>query len=120
MARKQAVGRWGERLAEEYLIQRGYSFIERNVRTPYGEIDLVMQADSDVLVFVEVKTRKTATFGKPEESITAQKRTHMVQSAESYLLQHPVFCGDWRVDVIAIYQPGSEAPEIRWFENALN
>jgi putative endonuclease len=119
MARKQMIGKWGERMAEEYLTSAGLLFIERNVRTPYGEIDLVMQTEGDVLVFIEVKTRKTQSFGKPEESITAKKKTHMLQSAEAYLLQHPEIHGDWRVDVIAIYQPGSSDPEITWFENAL-
>jgi putative endonuclease len=120
MARKQAIGKWGEKLAEEFLAKRGCSLVERNARTPYGEIDLVMQADGDLLIFVEVKTRTSSAFGKPEEAITAQKKMHMVQSAEAYLLAHPEYAGDWRVDVVAIFQPASANPEIVWFENALN
>jgi putative endonuclease len=119
MARKQALGKWGEQLAEEFLVERGCTCIDRNVRTPYGEIDLVMQIDEKNLIFVEVKTRKSSAFGKPEESITEKKRMHMIQSAEAYLLQHPEYSGDWRVDVIAIFQPGTTDPEIIWFENAV-
>jgi putative endonuclease len=119
MARKQAIGRWGERLAEEYLSARGYTLIQRNVRTPYGEIDLVMRGEGDILIFVEVKTRTSSNYGKPEEAVTAQKRVHMLQSAEAYLLEHDEYQGDWRVDVISIFQPGTGYPEIVWFENAL-
>jgi putative endonuclease len=119
MARKQAVGKWGEQLAETFLAARGCTLVERNVRTPYGEIDLVVQKNGDLLIFVEVKTRTSQTFGKPEEAITAQKKLHMLQSAEAYLLQHPDYAGDWRIDVVAIYQSGPGNPEIVWFENAL-
>lgn len=73
--RRQLLGRWGEDLAAEYLIERGYTILERNVRTRYGEIDLVAQlaeesislSDSPVTVFVEVKIRSTRSFGLPEE-----------------------------------------------------
>jgi putative endonuclease len=119
MARKQAIGRWGERLAEEYLSARGCTLIQRNVRTPYGEIDLVMRGEGELLIFVEVKTRTSSNYGKPEEAVTAQKRIHMLQSAEAYLLEHAEYQGDWRVDVISIFQPGNGRPEIVWFENAL-
>jgi putative endonuclease len=119
LTRKQAVGRWGEKLAEEYLLKRGLTLVERNVRTAYGEIDLIMVSPEGSLIFVEVKTRTTKTFGQPEESITQQKRVHMVQSAEAYLMTHPEYSGDWRVDVVAIYKQGNESAEITWFENAI-
>jgi putative endonuclease len=119
LTRKQAVGKWGEKLAEDFLIARGYTLVERNARTSYGEIDLVMKSQEGTLVFVEVKTRTTKTFGHPEESITPQKRMHMINSAEDYILSHPDYFGDWRVDVLAIYRHGSENTEITWFENAI-
>jgi len=119
MARKQAIGKWGERLAEEFLTAHGCILVERNVRTSYGEIDLVMRTEGNVLLFVEVKTRKSSVLGKPEISITSKKQAHMQASAEAYLLEHPDFTGDWRIDVVAICQPGNEKPEIVWFENAI-
>lgn len=119
MSRKQQVGRWGEQLAEEFLLERGCRLVERNARTPYGEIDRVMRM-AEVTVFVEVKMRTSRTFGLPEEAITAKKRAHMLQAAQAYLQSHPELDGDWRVDVIAIEaRPGESDPQIVWFENAL-
>ncbi|MEN4099685.1 MAG: YraN family protein [Anaerolineaceae bacterium] len=120
MARKQAVGKWGEGMAEHYLIRHGCTLIERNVRTQYGEIDLVMKTEDNLLIFVEVKTRTSSRFGNPEEAITRQKSDHMRLSAEAYLLARPEFDGDWRIDVISIYRARTETPEIVWFENAIH
>ena len=78
---RKALGNWGERKAEEFLLQRGYTFLDRNVRTPHGEIDLVVSQDiqlpninepqstlsSRIVVFVEVKTRTNPVFGLPEK-----------------------------------------------------
>jgi putative endonuclease len=127
---RQRLGRWGESLADDYLRERGYVIVARNFRTPYGEIDLVAcqevydpgadSGSSMVMVFVEVKTRASGTFGYPEESITARKREHLLASAQAYIQQHPDAPGDWRIDVIAIrrYKSG-KAPSIVHFENAV-
>ena len=65
-------------------MDKGLVTIAQNVRTHYGEIDLLMK-DHDTMVFVEVKTRTSLDFGTPEESITRRKRLRMIQSAESYM-----------------------------------
>ncbi len=107
-------------MAEQYLLDRGCRLIERNARTPYGEIDRIVQ-QGDVIVFVEVKTRTGQAFGLPEESVTALKRLHLMNAAEAYLQAHPELDGDWRVDVIAIQgRPGQKDPQIVWFENAVS
>lgn len=113
---RQALGRWGEDLAASYLAAQGYQVLERNVRTPHGEIDLVAR-DPGMLVFVEVKTRRSASFGPPEESVTPRKRLHLSASAQAYLQSHPELDGNWRLDVIAIRLFKSEPPEIVHFEN---
>jgi putative endonuclease len=119
ISHKQALGRWGEAQAAEYLGQRGYLVLERNARTAYGEIDLIARQGT-VLVFVEVKTRSTSAFGLPEASVTPRKQAHLLAAAQAYLQAHPDLEGDWRVDVIAIQRrPSSQAPEIAHFENAL-
>jgi len=62
---RQALGQWGESLAAHYLQQRGYTILARNVRTAYGEIDLVarqLEPPAAVTVFVEVKTRPFASL----------------------------------------------------------
>lgn len=116
---KQRIGAWGERQAETYLIERGLIPLERNYRTTYGEIDLVMQ-QGEQLVFVEVKTRSNDRFGMPEESVTEQKKEHLTQAAQKYIEEHPAAPMDWRIDVVSIRRKnGAEPFEITWFENAV-
>jgi putative endonuclease len=126
---RQLLGKWGESLAADYLLNLGYVVLERNVRTPYGEIDLIARLVEEstfpaetvqVTVFVEVKTRSTQTFGLPEESVTARKRQHMIAAAQSYLQDHPDLGEIWRIDVIAIQQlQPDKPPTIHHFENAV-
>jgi len=114
-----ATGKWGERLAADYLEDKGVQIIARNVRTPYGEIDLIGQSGDEV-IFFEVKTRMSDTFGMPEDAVTAKKLAHITQSAQAYLQDNPHLGEDWRVDVIAIQKMrGQSAPIIEWFENVL-
>lgn len=117
--RKQSLGRWGEDAAARYLAERGYEILARNVRTAYGELDLVARQGSQ-LVFVEVKARSSRQFGPPEAAVTEAKQEHLTNAAESYLQQNPEYGGDWRVDVIAISREGSNPIEIVHFENALS
>ncbi|HBX69244.1 MAG TPA: YraN family protein [Chloroflexi bacterium] len=117
---RQSLGRWGETLAEDYLSRKGYSLLERNFRSPFGEIDLIVQK-MQTLVFVEVKTRASETYGLPEASITVRKRQHLIQAAQAYLQSHLQPDLDWRIDVIAIRKPANNntQPEIIHFENAI-
>jgi len=117
----QSLGRWGEDCAARYLEQKGYSIVGRNVRTPYGEIDLlVRKEESGSLVFVEVKTRASTTYGPPEISVTQRKQEHLVASILSYFQEHPEMEDQWRVDVIAVECERSGEPAIiTHFENAL-
>ncbi|MBV6451741.1 MAG: hypothetical protein MHPDNHAH_02488 [Anaerolineales bacterium] len=116
MKHNQRIGKWGEWIAEEYLKQQSYEIVERNVRTPYGEIDIIAK-QAEVIVFIEVKTRTSDKMGLPEESITARKRQHMVAAAEHYAAEHEI--DNWQIDVVAIEgKPGSK-PLITYFENAI-
>ena len=116
---RQNLGRWGETLAADYLSRRGYILLERNARTPYGELDLVMR-QGEGLVFVEVKTRASRAYGLPEESITPRKQEHLLNAARAYLQSHTELGGDWRVDVIAIRRMPGAPPEVVHFENVLH
>ena len=116
MKHNQRIGKWGEDLAAEHLVQRGYRIIARNTRTPYGEIDIITQ-QGNITIFVEVKTRTSNKMGLPEESITPRKREHMLATADHYAAEHEI--DHWQIDVIAIEgKPGSE-PKITYFENAI-
>lgn len=116
----QRRGRWGEDIAARYLAAHGYRILARNVRTPYGEIDLIAQ-QGDEIVFVEVKTRTTLAFGWPEEAVTARKLTHVARSALAWLAEHSEWeAAPWRVDVVAIrLLPGDQRLEVRHFEDVL-
>ncbi len=116
---KQRIGRWGEEVATRFLEGKGLHLIAHNVHTPYGEIDLIMREGED-LVFIEVKARTTATFGFPEEAISARKRDHLIHSAQAYLQEHIEMPDSWRIDVIAIRgDPAQNDPEVEWFQNAV-
>jgi putative endonuclease len=120
------LGHWGEKKAEEFLVGKGYAILACNVRTPYGEIDLIAQhssahhPDSQTIVFVEVKTRSSKTFGYPESSVTPKKQEHLISAAQHYLQEHPELQQDWQVDVIAIQRHKNREPVIQHFENAIH
>ncbi len=104
MGLTQERGQQGEDLAANFLIAKGYAIVERNVRSPYGEIDVVCR-ERGILVLVEVRYRTSATFGRPEETVVGQKLTHMQRSAEWYVTQAH-HTGDYRIDVVGVAQDG--------------
>ena len=120
---KQILGHWGEQVAVDFLCNQGYTLLARNVRTPHGEIDLIMQdigEAQNTIVFVEVKARRTRLFGPPEEAVNWRKQAHL-KAAIAYYMQHNPHPGlDWRVDVIAIEKfSDTDPPQVTHFENAL-
>ena len=120
---QQEIGRWGENLAADFLEKRKYSIIERNYRTLSGEIDLVALQDSGkemVLVFVEVKTRTSESFGYPEQAITRKKWDNLLRTINDFQDNHPQYEYDWRVDVIAVQRLSvDQSPDIKHFENVI-
>lgn len=100
MSRTQATGARAEASAADYLRTKGFRVLKQNVRTPYGEIDLLCQ-DGSTLVFVEVRYRRSTQFGEPEETTVGRKMQRMRQSAEWYVSQQKVE-GDYRIDVIGM------------------
>jgi putative endonuclease len=115
---KRALGIWGEERAKAYLTERGYMILAQNLRSAYGEIDLLAK-QGDTLVFVEVKARSSLGFGYPEESVTELKQQHLLDCALDYLQNHPEHSGDWRIDVISVLR-SDDGPEIEHFENAIH
>lgn len=91
-----------ERVAALHLEQNGYQIIARNVRTRYGEIDLVAQ-DADGLAFVEVKARRGRSHGAPEEAVTPRKQLKLVQLGDAFVAENEAFANHaWRIDVVAV------------------
>ena len=81
---KKVLGKRGEALAEKYLKSQGFTLIQRNYRTPFGEADLLMKKGEDI-VFVEVKTRTDDGYGTPAEAVTRTKIAHYKKIAAYYL-----------------------------------
>jgi putative endonuclease len=124
MDTRKEFGKWGEETAVDYLIERGYRILDRNVYSRRGEIDIIaeiMDQGSKITVFVEVKTRSSRTFGYPEEAVNDQKKEHILSSAASYLQKHPQRSDHWRVDVISVERHVSrQKTEINHFKNVFS
>ena len=95
------IGNLGEKMAEAYLINNGYKIIDNNVRTSFGEIDMIAYR-KHILVFIEVKTRSSDTFGPPQYAVTAKKKKNLIRSIQYYLKKNRIYDIDLRIDVISI------------------
>ena len=109
-------GRWGEQVAGAYLIQQGYTLLERNYSCRFGEIDIVAE-NRGFLVFAEVKLRKNARFGYAREFVTAAKQRRIIMTARRWLMEHTADKQP-RFDVIEIYGQDGVVREINHIENA--
>jgi putative endonuclease len=116
MKHNQKIGRWGEEAVAAYLKERGYEIMARNARTPYGEIDIVAK-QTDIYIFIEVKTRTSNKMGLPEESVNLRKQAHMLACAEHYAAENAI--DHWQIDVIAVEGKVGLEPKITHFENAI-
>jgi putative endonuclease len=109
---RAALGAFGEELAAQHLTSRGMVLLDRNWRCDLGEIDLVAR-DGNVLVICEVKTRRGAGFGTPEEAVTRAKAARLRRLAARWLAEHPVSPAALRIDVIGVsLSRGGAAPEV--------
>jgi len=91
----------GEEIATRALKKKRYKIIERNYRTPAGEIDIIAR-DKKCLVFVEVRTRGSVEFGLPQETVVARKRKKLCNAARWYLQKERVDSNECRFDVVAV------------------
>ena len=118
-AEARLLGKWGERLAADFLRRDGWRIVETNYRCRMGEIDLIAEKGR-YLVFVEVKLRKGARYGLASEAVTHNKRQRLRTTAELYLSEHPTRLQP-RFDVIEVYAPqgmNTLEPGISRIENA--
>jgi len=105
------VGRYGEDVAQRYLLACGWQILARNWRSGRGELDLVA-LDGECLVVVEVKTRRTAEFGDPLEAITAAKAARLRRLTGAFLEQSGAPRKAVRIDAIGVTIPRRGAPAI--------
>jgi len=110
-------GKWGEEIARDYLVKKGYSVVETGYRSRFGEVDIIVK-DSEFVVFVEVKLRKNSNFAHAREYVGKDKQRKITATANLWLMSHKTGLQP-RFDVIEIYARDERAvQEIIHIENA--
>jgi putative endonuclease len=115
----RTLGERGEAIAAAYLKGQRFTIIERNFRCKGGEVDIIAR-EGKTLVFVEVKTRRTLTFGPPQLTLTPFKQRQISKAALTWLAKKKQFNASARFDVIAIVAPDQQVPEIEHIRNAFD
>lgn len=117
MARHNSIGQWGEKIAQNYLSEKGYAILETNWRRHRDEVDIIAYNRGEI-VFVEVKTRTSTEYGRPESFVDRKKQQAYIRMANTYMR---FYNRDERVrfDIIAIVvDPQSGAHQIDHLEDA--
>lgn len=96
------VGRYAEKLAQEYLRKNNYRILDCNFRNYSGEIDIICRKNN-ILVIVEVKGRYSYEFGVPKESVTPSKQKSIIKVTKSYMLYKKLTNINVRFDVIEVF-----------------
>jgi putative endonuclease len=109
--RTQRLGNAAEKVAMEYLENKGLKLLEKNFSCRMGEIDLIM-TDEDNLVFIEVRLRTNPNYGSGAETVTPSKQRKIIRTAQFYLLNNAIGNRDCRFDVISIDD------KIDWIQHA--
>ena len=109
----------GERLAMVHLLQSGWSIEAHRFRLGHHDLDLVARR-GNLVAFIEVKTRKSLRFGRPEESLTRQKLGILTRVAELWRARFGLPADQYRFDVITVEEgwPASTSPQVRHIEDA--
>lgn len=110
------LGAWGEEQAARFLRKQGAKILERNLRTPVGEIDIIARLKKQLL-FVEVKTRSGLQYGSPAEAVGPRKQQQIIRTAQWYLQQSSQKGLQPRFDVISVLRRDDSA-EITHLPNA--
>ncbi|MDQ5962318.1 MAG: putative endonuclease [Patescibacteria group bacterium] len=125
VAEHNEIGKIGEKIAISFLVKHGFSLVEKNYRTKYGEIDIIVKKDLKIR-FVEVKSVKVRDFNAfeqlrvmPEDNFTKDKHSKVIVSAETYLnhknISHETV---WQVDLACVYiNPETREGRVTYFEN---
>ena len=116
MSEHNELGEIGEQMAQDFLISKGYTILEKNWRYLKAEVDLIVQKEKGTLVIVEVKTRTNSFIGNPEEFVTKKKIKLLVVAANEYVISRKLNV-EVRFDIVAIVK-NSKYQHIEHFENA--
>lgn len=108
------LGSRGEHLAEEFLVSKGYHILERNFRTSHYELDLIAEHEN-ILHFIEVKTRKSDSFGLAEDAISKKKIDSLLQAIHVYLSRYSAE-PDWQLDLVVVEIKPKQDPSILFYQ----
>jgi len=111
------LGKWGEAQARSFLLDKGYQILATHYQIKLGEIDIIAQ-DADVIVFVEVKTRRSNTFGTPAEAVNHRKQRKIIMTALCYLKSLSLQDKSVRFDVVEVMVPFQQESQIHHIINA--
>jgi len=114
-----ALGARGEEIAVAYLKGQKFAIVERNFRCKGGELDIVAR-DGKAIVFIEVKARRTLSFGPPQLAVTPFKQRQISKAALTWLAKNRLQDAAARFDVIAILLRDHQVPEIDHIRNAFD
>ncbi len=115
MISKTGLGNKGERMASDFLKNKGMEILQRNFRYGHKEIDIVAK-DGNTIAFVEVKTALSKNFGSPEEWVTPKKQKQLIEAANFFISKNQLACDGFRFDVVAIDMQAG--PKILHIKNA--
>lgn len=115
MARHNQLGKQGEQMAEDHLVQLGYTILHRNWRHSHYEIDIIA-IKNIMLHFVEVKIRSSAVFGLPEENVTKKKFQSLLNAADEFLYLHQQY-RHVQYDILSITTFSNKEPEFFLIED---
>ena len=110
-------GRLGERLACRFLMKQGFDILARRYCGQWGEVDLI-GLEGGVLVFIEVKTRKTREYGDAWEFVDWKKQQSFRRAAEEFIARKNLGGYAYRFDIVAVIAAGTRSEEISLYRNA--
>lgn len=97
----KAIGHYGEDIASKFLSDKGYVILDRNFRNRFGEIDIICK-HKNIIIFFEIKSRYTSSYGNPMESVTYYKQKQIIKLSNLYLISNKYFNYYARYDVIEV------------------
>jgi putative endonuclease len=118
-SKNKFVGEYGENAVADFVRAQGATVVDRNWRIKEGEIDIVGRLADGTIAFIEVKTRTSAAFGHPLESINAQKAHRLQRLALAWLATHQYLGHPYRIDCAAVILEPNGKFNIEYRENIL-
>lgn len=115
MAAHNELGKWGEDLAADYLQRKGYTIIERDWKSGRRDLDIVAK-NGNVIVFVEVKTRRNSLYGQPEEAVDYRKLQSLQQAINHYIKFRHIR-QEVRFDIISVVGTIGSEPDIQHIQD---